>query len=369
VSEGERLLSHAAVVPLEIDGRPLRSGYVEGVARAPDRRGEGLGSWAMSQLMDVLRSGFALGALSADRQPFYERLGWERWQGPTVLRDGSRHVGPGGGRRDHGAALRLPSRPRPGCVAPLRSALWRRLVTGPRSDRLAAGLFTLVAGCLTALVSGLFLETLGLLGLLCRPVAGRDRLTLRRDRVVVAARLTPDPVDLIEDLLGDDLRVRARMGQHGLPLSGGVGPVSLCSDLFGPVGQRPDLTRRFLECDLGPRLPALLVDQLHQVGFAAVLGADAVQGLLEPLHLVSQARDARSLMSRRVEVSRDGPTVTTSWTEAPAGRDSRAFTQRSTHALIVVAGGSAGQRERYEAHKAHDVFHRAGMRGSGWYEQ
>jgi aminoglycoside 2'-N-acetyltransferase I len=90
VSEGERLLSHAAVVPrtLEIDGRPLNSGYVEGVATAPDRRGEGLGSLAMSELMDELRPRFALGALSTDRQRFYQRLGWERWQGPTFVRDG-----------------------------------------------------------------------------------------------------------------------------------------------------------------------------------------------------------------------------------------------------------------------------------------
>lgn len=87
---GHCLLSHAAVVPRthEIDGRPLRSGYVEGVATAPDRRGEGLGSWTMSQLMDELRSRFVLGALSTDCQPFYERLGWERWQGPTFLREG-----------------------------------------------------------------------------------------------------------------------------------------------------------------------------------------------------------------------------------------------------------------------------------------
>jgi hypothetical protein len=48
---------------LEIDGRLLRSAYVEGVATAPDRRGESPGSWAMPQLMDELRARFALGAL------------------------------------------------------------------------------------------------------------------------------------------------------------------------------------------------------------------------------------------------------------------------------------------------------------------
>ena len=81
-------ISHAAVVPraLEAAGRLFRTGYVEGVATAPGRRCEGLGSSVMSQVASLLRSKFELGALSTGRHAFYERLGWQRWRGPTFVR-------------------------------------------------------------------------------------------------------------------------------------------------------------------------------------------------------------------------------------------------------------------------------------------
>jgi aminoglycoside 2'-N-acetyltransferase I len=81
-------LAHAAVVSrtLEVGGRPFHSGYVEGVGTAPERQGEGLGSLAMVELDAVLRAHFELGALSTDRSTFYGRLGWERWAGPTFVR-------------------------------------------------------------------------------------------------------------------------------------------------------------------------------------------------------------------------------------------------------------------------------------------
>ncbi|MBA2529910.1 MAG: GNAT family N-acetyltransferase [Euzebyales bacterium] len=90
VMESDTPLAHAAVVArtLEVDGRPLRTGYVEGVATVANRHGEGLGSLAMSQAMHVLRAEFELGALSTSRHGFYERLGWERWRGPTFVRHG-----------------------------------------------------------------------------------------------------------------------------------------------------------------------------------------------------------------------------------------------------------------------------------------
>ena len=91
IMEGSAPVSHAAVVPraLEAGGRPLRSGYVEGVATAPGRQREGIGSLAMSQVAVVLRDKFEIGALSTGRHSFYERLGWERWRGPTFVRRGS----------------------------------------------------------------------------------------------------------------------------------------------------------------------------------------------------------------------------------------------------------------------------------------
>lgn len=91
VVDDDLIRSHAAVVPriLEVAGRPFRAGYVEGVATSPERREEGLGSLAMTAVSELLRRDYALGALSTGRHEFYERLGWERWQGPTFVRDGA----------------------------------------------------------------------------------------------------------------------------------------------------------------------------------------------------------------------------------------------------------------------------------------
>ena len=90
VAEGDRVVSHAAVVAriLDVDGLLLRTGYVEGVATVPDRQGHGLGSTAMEEAAAVIERDFDLGALSTGKHGFYERLGWERWRGPTFATDG-----------------------------------------------------------------------------------------------------------------------------------------------------------------------------------------------------------------------------------------------------------------------------------------
>ena len=82
--------AHAAVIErtIEVGGRPLRAGYVEAVATAPALQGRGLGSTIMRRVGDLLRERFELGVLSTGRHGFYERLGWERWQGPSYVRDG-----------------------------------------------------------------------------------------------------------------------------------------------------------------------------------------------------------------------------------------------------------------------------------------
>ena len=91
VAENDRVLSHAAVVERVIDlaGRSLRVGYVEGVATHPARQREGLGTLAMSEVRSLVRGGFEMGALSTGRHAFYSRLGWVRWRGPTFVRDGA----------------------------------------------------------------------------------------------------------------------------------------------------------------------------------------------------------------------------------------------------------------------------------------
>ena len=93
--DGE-LVGHASVVEREIDvaGRPLRTGYVEAVATAPDRQGRGLGSLVMADVASHIRERFELGALGTGRQSFYERLGWLTWKGPSSVRtaDGVRRT-------------------------------------------------------------------------------------------------------------------------------------------------------------------------------------------------------------------------------------------------------------------------------------
>ena len=81
-------IAHASVVgrPIEVDGLPLRAGYVEGVATAPSSQGRGIGSIVMRRIGDIVRERFELGVLSTDAYDFYGRLGWERWAGPSFVR-------------------------------------------------------------------------------------------------------------------------------------------------------------------------------------------------------------------------------------------------------------------------------------------
>jgi aminoglycoside 2'-N-acetyltransferase I len=88
------VLAHAAVVPraLEVDGRPLRTGYLEGVATDRSRQGEGLGSLVLADATALVRGEYELGALSTGLHAFYARHGWERWGGPTFARHGAETV-------------------------------------------------------------------------------------------------------------------------------------------------------------------------------------------------------------------------------------------------------------------------------------
>lgn len=92
--DGSDLVAHAAVVRrnLEVDGQSFSTGYVEAVATLPSRQGQGLGSLVMTEATAVVRERFAMGALSTNRHAFYERLGWERWLGPTYVRGGEETI-------------------------------------------------------------------------------------------------------------------------------------------------------------------------------------------------------------------------------------------------------------------------------------
>jgi aminoglycoside 2'-N-acetyltransferase I len=82
------VVSHASVVPraLEVDGRPLRTGYVEAVATLPAYRRRGLGTAVVADASEHVDAAYELGALGTDLHGFYERLGWETWRGPTAVR-------------------------------------------------------------------------------------------------------------------------------------------------------------------------------------------------------------------------------------------------------------------------------------------
>jgi aminoglycoside 2'-N-acetyltransferase I len=119
------IVAHASVVEreLRVDGRPVRTGYVEAVAVAPSRQGSGLGTLVMEAIADEIVGHFELGALGTGAHHFYERLGWRTWQGPLSVRTDA------GDQRtpdEDGSILVLPTPalPDPELGAPL-SCEWR----------------------------------------------------------------------------------------------------------------------------------------------------------------------------------------------------------------------------------------------------
>jgi aminoglycoside 2'-N-acetyltransferase I len=96
VMDGESVVGHASVVSreLHVAGRPISTGYVEAVATAAARQRQGIGSAVMRQVNDYIGARYDLGALGTGSHAFYERLGWQRWRGPTSVRadDGERRT-------------------------------------------------------------------------------------------------------------------------------------------------------------------------------------------------------------------------------------------------------------------------------------
>ena len=120
-----RIVTHASVVEreLHVDGRPVRTGYVEAVATLPSHQGRGLGTHVMSDVSSYIRDTFELGALGTGRHHFYERLGWQTWRGPSSVRtDNGSMPTPG----EDGYILVLPTltSPRLEFTAPI-SCEWR----------------------------------------------------------------------------------------------------------------------------------------------------------------------------------------------------------------------------------------------------
>lgn len=86
--EAEQIVCHASVVPRQLvtGGRTFRTGFVEAVATRPSHERRGLGTEIMQAATAVVREHYELGSLCTGSQAFYERTGWERWQGETFVR-------------------------------------------------------------------------------------------------------------------------------------------------------------------------------------------------------------------------------------------------------------------------------------------
>ena len=85
------VVGHAAVVErrISVGAQVLSVGYVEAVAVSPSLQGQRIGAVLVEASNEEIRARFDLGALSTSAHAFYERLGWERWQGPTYVATGS----------------------------------------------------------------------------------------------------------------------------------------------------------------------------------------------------------------------------------------------------------------------------------------
>jgi aminoglycoside 2'-N-acetyltransferase I len=85
--ESDAVVAHGALVARRLwcGEHVVLTGYAEAVAVAAERRGQGIGTRLMRRLGELIRERYALGALSTGAYAFYEKLGWERWRGPTYV--------------------------------------------------------------------------------------------------------------------------------------------------------------------------------------------------------------------------------------------------------------------------------------------
>lgn len=67
------------------NGSILRTAYVEAVATDPFYQGRGFATGVMRELQAHILD-YELGCLSPATNGFYERLGWEYWRGPVLIR-------------------------------------------------------------------------------------------------------------------------------------------------------------------------------------------------------------------------------------------------------------------------------------------
>jgi aminoglycoside 2'-N-acetyltransferase I len=82
-----RIVGHASVVErvLEVDGRSLRTGYLEAVATLPVWRRQGIATRLVEEAAAHVCATFELGALSTGVPDFYGRVGWRSWEGELFV--------------------------------------------------------------------------------------------------------------------------------------------------------------------------------------------------------------------------------------------------------------------------------------------
>jgi aminoglycoside 2'-N-acetyltransferase I len=88
MEEDGQILSHASVHPrdIHVGETPVKTGYVEAVATLPKHQGKGHASTVMQEVGVFLGENYQLGGLSTGIPGFYERFGWQVWEGPTFCR-------------------------------------------------------------------------------------------------------------------------------------------------------------------------------------------------------------------------------------------------------------------------------------------
>ena len=105
--DGENIVSHALWVERYLsvnNNAPLLTAYVEYVATEPRLQGQGLASQLLHFLIDAIQNpillyrelnhdvDYQLAALAPADSRFYQRLGWELWQGNLSVRNHAQQI-------------------------------------------------------------------------------------------------------------------------------------------------------------------------------------------------------------------------------------------------------------------------------------
>jgi aminoglycoside 2'-N-acetyltransferase I len=108
------LLAHACIawVPMRVGAETLDAGYLEDVATRKDVRGLGHATAVVTAAGPLIEAEAEIGFLATGSQPFYERLGWVRWRGPSSVWEADGSTTPTPEEDGYIMAMRFPHTPR-----------------------------------------------------------------------------------------------------------------------------------------------------------------------------------------------------------------------------------------------------------------